>query len=86
MKLTELYAAHRQTGTTIWDVLLPQNHNYEHVPDKLILGLNVHRDRIRSIEDGETGGGVGVGGRVPMNSSSQTLRPAKTEETVSHRQ
>ena len=31
-------------------------------------------------------GGVGEGGELPVSNLSPALRPAKTEETVSHRQ
>ena len=50
------------------------------IHDACLLGLNVERDNIRSIRDEADGGGRGG---VPMNTTSQVLRPARTEETVS---
>ena len=54
-----------------------------------VVGRNVHRDLLRSIRDGGKGKGgkwgSGGGGvwqdQVLINSSSQALRPTKTEET-----
>ena len=49
-----------------------------------VVGRNVHRDLLRSIRDGGKGKGGKWGGgkdQVLINSSSQALRPTKTEET-----